>query len=531
MLIPTPEEYAAITRIDFNVFAERAFVELNGAAPYSDNFHLAVIGAELEGVRLGDERRIAFALPPRSLKSILISVAYPAWLLGHDPTTKIICASYGQKLAETFARWTRQVMRSDWYKELYPATRLSPDHQAVGDFNTTAGGYRYASSVGGAITGTGADIIIVDDPTKPEDALSDVKRKEANLWAQHTLFTRLNDKINGKIILVMQRLHEDDMIGHVAELCNMKLIAFPAIAQEDEDYVIKTPFGMRRHSRKEGEALHPTREPLEVLDAIRKAVGPQFFSAQYLQMPAPPGGSIVRREWFSCFDPANPPPFDETLQSWDTASRSDELSDYSVCTSWGRKGRQLYLLSVFRKKLNWPDLKRAIIQQASIFGASKVYIEDASSGIGLIQDLKSDGFYKVEAVKPKGEKPMRLRNVSAIVEAGQIFLPLQAPWLEDFLHELTMFPAGRYDDQVDSFSQALSKAFLDVSPSKGFHDMVREDNALGPRRKRLLIRVNCDDKAMQFQLHGGRCPKREEDGSFLISEEEAEYMAAILYRV
>ena len=248
-------------------------------------------------------------------------------------------------------------------------------------------------------------------------------------------------------------------------------------------------------------------------------------------MPAPPGGSIIRSEWFGRYDPANLPAFDHTFQSWDTASSGKELSDYSVGTTWGRKGRQLYLLNVFRKKLDWPDLKRAIIQQAAIFGASKVYIEDASSGIGLIQDLKNDGFYKIEAVKPKGDKPTRLRNVSAIVEAGQIFVPQHAPWLEDFLHELRMFPNCRYKDQVDSFSQALSKAFLDLSPSQGFHDMVREELALGPPEKRLTIRVNCDDKGTQFQLFGGRCPKREEDGSFLISEEEAVYMPVILYRV
>ena len=531
MLMPTREEFDAITRLDLNVFAERGFVELNGGAPYLDNYHVAVICAELEAVRIGKERRIAFSLPPRSLKSLLISVVYTAWLLGHDPTTKIICASYGQKLSENFARLTRQIMRSDWYKQLFPHTKLSPDKQSVADFETTAGGYRYASSVGGAITGTGADIIIVDDPTKPEEALSDVERAKSNLWARHTLFTRLNDKVNGKIILVMQRLHEDDMIGHVAELCNMKPIAFAAIAQEDEHYVIKTPFGVRRHSRLEGEALHPAREPLEVLEEIKKAVGAQFFSSQYNQMPAPPGGSIIRSEWFGRYDPANLPTFDIIFQSWDTASRDKELADYSVGTTWGRKGTQLYLLSVFRKKLDWPDLKRAIIQQASIFGASKVYIEDASSGIGLIQDLKNDRFYKVEAVKPKGDKPMRLRNVSAIVEAGQIFVPHQAPWLEDFLHELMMFPNCRYKDQVDSFTQALSKTFLDVSPNQGFHDWVREDLALGPREKRLTIRVNCDDKGKQFQLFGGRNPKREEDGSFLISEEEAVYMAACLYRV
>jgi len=158
MLMPSPDEFDAITRVDFNTFVERVFVELNGSEPYLDNFHIAVMCAELEAVRRGETRRLAIALPPRSLKSIVVSVAYPAWLLGHAPETKIICASYGQQLSDGLARDCRQVMLSDWYCRLFPAARLDPEHQAIASFETCAGGQRLATSVGGALTGFGAHV-------------------------------------------------------------------------------------------------------------------------------------------------------------------------------------------------------------------------------------------------------------------------------------------------------------------------------------------------------------------------------------
>ena len=524
-------EFDAITRLDFNTFVERVFVELNGSEPYLDNFHISLICAELEAVRRGEARRLAIALPPRSLKSIIVSVAYPAWRLGHNPAAKIICASYGQQLADNLARDCRQVMRSDWYRALFPGTRLKSDRQSVGFFETTAGGSRQSTSVGGVLTGFGADIIIVDDPTKPEEAISDLERAKANAWANHSLFTRLNDKVNGAIIVVMQRLHEADMIGHLQGLAELRLVSFPAIAEGDDHLEWPTPFGTRRHLRAEGEALHPEREPLAVLEELRVAMGARMFAAQYLQMPSPPGGSIVKPEWFQRYDPANPPQFDSIIQSWDTASRGSQLSDYSVCTTWGKKGRRLYLMHVLRKRLEYPDLKRAVIDQARLFGATKVLVEDASSGLALLQDLKNDGFYLAQAIKPKGDKVMRLNGVTASIEAGQVFVPEQAAWLEDYLHELMMFPAGRYDDQVDSTSQALANAFIFRSPHDGFLEYMREDMREKLEGPTPCIRVNCDDKGMRFQLYGGRTPLREEDGSFLITKEEAVYMPACLYRV
>jgi predicted phage terminase large subunit-like protein len=530
-MMPNREEFDAITRLDFNVFVERVFAELNGAEPYLDNWHISFECSQLEAVTRGEINRLAIALPPRNLKSIVTSIAYPAWLLGHDPTTKIICASYGQQLADDLARDRRQVMRSDWYRALFPGTRLKSDRQSVSFFETIAGGSCQSTSVGGVLTGFGADVIIVDDPTKPEEALSEVERAKANHWLSHTLVTRLNNKVTGKIILVMQRLHEDDMIGFFLSLGGAKLVSFPAIAQEDEDLEWETPFGIRRHHRAEGEALHPDREPIVALELLRTAMGSRMFSAQYLQMPAPPGGSIVKPEWFQRFDLANAPEFDSIFQSWDTASKGSQLSDYSVCTTWAKKGRQFFLLHVLRKRLEYPDLKRAVVEQARMWDAKKVLVEDASSGQALIQDLKNDGFYLVEAAKPKGDKIMRLNSVTAAIEAGQVFVPTQAPWLDEYLYELMMFPAGRYDDQVDSTSQALSNALIFRSPGSGFLEMIDEYLRRKDMEDIPHIRYNCDDKSMTFILFGGRKAEREADGSFLATPEEAQYMAANCYRV
>lgn len=213
--MPDMRQYDAMTRFHLWLFLRRVFAELNPGVPYHDNFHVHVIVEALESMRLGDDRRLAVAMPPRSLKSILISVAWVAWLLGHNPGCRIICVSYGQELADKMAHDCRQVMQSDWYRRVFPGTVLAPRRQALGNFETTAGGGRLSTSVGGVITGFGADWIIVDDPMKPAEALSETERRTANDWIQHTLFTRLNEKREGRILIVMQRLHEDDVIGHL----------------------------------------------------------------------------------------------------------------------------------------------------------------------------------------------------------------------------------------------------------------------------------------------------------------------------
>lgn len=298
----TPEEYDAFTRLDFWVFVQRVFAELTGET-FSDNFHIQVLCAQVERIRTELNTRLAIALPPRSLKSIVVSVALLAWLLGHNPELEVVCVSYGKELADKLSTDCRRVMLSPWYRRLFPGTRL--DRQAMDHLTTTKGGKRYATSVGGTLTGMGADVIIVDDPIKPDEAMSDIERTKVNDWARHTLFTRINNKRDDRILVVMQRLHEDDMIGHVVDNAGFELLAFSAIAQDDEDHVIPTPFGELHFHRQAGEALHPEREPLEVLAKQRRLLGTAFFAAQYLQVPTPPGGGVVKLEWLGRYEPGH----------------------------------------------------------------------------------------------------------------------------------------------------------------------------------------------------------------------------------
>ena len=288
----TPNEYRALLRSDFTAFIERSFHELNPTTPFLPNWHIEVIAAELEACRRGETKRLIINVPPRSLKSHCASVAFPAWLLGHDPSAQIIAASYAQELANKLSSDCRALFASPFYRDLF-STRLSPQRQAVQEFMTTRQGFRLSTSVGGVLTGRGADFIIIDDPLKPEEALSDTQRKAVNDWFDHTLYSRLNNKRDGCIILIMQRLHEDDLVGHVLGMEPWKVIRFPAIAEEDETHVIQTPYGTRRFQRRAGEALHPEREPLEVLNHLREAHG-----RVQLCRPIPAGsGSSWAADW------------------------------------------------------------------------------------------------------------------------------------------------------------------------------------------------------------------------------------------
>src|SRR5208282_3816273 len=285
----------------------------------------------------------------------------------------------GQELADKLARDCRLVMLSPWYQQLFP-TRLA-NRQAVHDFTTTEQGTRLATSVGGVLTGRGADLILLDDPLKPDEALSEPRRKAVNDWYDNTLVSRLNEKTTGCIIIIMQRLHQNDLVGHVLEQEPWEVLSFPAIAEEDETHTIENIFGLRRHERKKGEALHPEREPLAVYQAIRNTIGEYNFASQYQQNPSPPGGAMVKTAWLKFYEPDElPVKFSQIVQSWDTANKSTELSDYSVGTTWGVLYKKYYLLDVFRQKLNYPDLRRAILEQAKRHGAKNIVIEDKASG-------------------------------------------------------------------------------------------------------------------------------------------------------
>ena len=470
---PTRAEYETMLRRDLSTFVARCFYDLNPQTALAMNWHLEVIAAKLAAVWNGEIRRLIINLPPRSLKSLMSSIAFPAWCLGHDPSAQILCVSYAQDLADKLARDCRSIMMSPWYQRIFP-TRLAPHRQAVQEFLTTRQGYRLATSNGGVLTGRGADIILIDDPLKPEEALSDAQRQAANDWFSHTLYSRLNDKREGAIVIIMQRLHEDDLVGHVLEQEPWEVVRFPAIAEADEVHEIETIWGPRRFTRRCGEALHPEREPLDTLDCIRCTIGEYNFAGQYQQSPAPLGGGLVKREWFTCYDEKDlPERFDRIVQSWDTANKVTELSDFSVCTTWGIKGKNVYLLYVLRERLKYPDLKRAVREQQSLFNATVVLIEDKASGTQLIQELNVDGCRSVTSYKPECDKIMRLHAQTAMIENGFVYVPEGASWLAGYLHEMSVFPNGKHDDQVDSTAQFLDW-FQKPMKSWGLFELYRQ---------------------------------------------------------
>jgi len=447
------EQYYEILRGDLYAFGHRGFLILNPHTKFLPHDFLEVLVEYLERVRRGEIKRLIVNMPPRSLKSHFASIVFPAWLLGHNPSAQLICVSYAQDLADRLARECRALMSTRLYRALFP-TRLSAQKQATAEFETTEKGYRLSTSVGGVLTGRGADILIIDDPLKPEEALSDACRRTVIEWYINSLYSRLNNKATGAIIIIMQRLHEDDLVGHVLRQGGWELLSFPAIAERDEEIPIETPYGHFLYSRRVGDALHPEHESLESLALTHKTIGPYAFAGQYQQAPAPLGGGMIRREWFQTYEQL-PEKFDSIVQSWDTANVAGQLNSFSVCTTWGVKGKQLFLLHVRRERLDYPNLKRAVRQQGQEYGANVILIEDKASGIQLIQELVAEGVPGITKYTPEYDKIMRMNAQTAAIESGLVHLPRQAPWLAEYLHELVTFPKGAHDDQVDSTSQAL----------------------------------------------------------------------------
>jgi predicted phage terminase large subunit-like protein len=443
----------ALLRHDLRAFVHKVFVALTLGQTYVRSWHIDAIIYQLERIRRGEIRRLIINMPPRSLKSITASVAFPAFLLGHDPTKRIICVSYSGDLAKKHSNDFRAVLESAWYREIFPDTRIGLYKNTETEIELTARGFRLATSVGGTLTGRGGDTIIIDDPLKPDDAYSESRRTAANQWFANTLLSRLDDKRTGAIVVVMQRVHLDDLTGYLlGQSDEWKLLSLPAIAYADETI----PIGLHRsYSRKAGEALS-VREPLATLEAMKLEIGGDAFSAQYQQTPVPPGGMMIKREWIKRYTEL--PPRSEqlyTLQSWDTASKGGPDNDWSVGTTWiVAKGRRWYLVDVARFRADYPTLKAEVIRTAKRWKPRKVLVEDKGTGTSLVQELKRH-VAGIIPVEPEGDKVKRMAVASAKIEAGQVFLPERARWLSDLEAELFAFPGSRHDDQCDSISQAL----------------------------------------------------------------------------
>ena len=465
-------ELDAFLRQDFCCFLEKVFYTVTPGTKFNYNWHLQAISEYLMACKRREIKRLIINIPPRSLKSTIGTVAFPAFLLGHDPSTKIMAASYSKQLSIMHSVQCRLVMESDWYKRIFPKTIISPDDNQKSSYTTTMRGHRVATSTGGSTTGLGASILIADDPHNAMEAQSDVIRQSQIDWFDQSFSTRLNDKENDVIIVIMQRLHEKDVSGHLlVKGGQWEHLCLPAIFEEPKTISI----GSFNKNIKAGELLHQDRDNKKILEDTKLALGSYAFSAQYLMSPAPPGGGLIKREWIKMYPTNEPlPKFEAVIQSLDTALTDSTFSDPTAFLALGifttKEGKKAaLLLDAWDEKLEYPELKKKVrMEWSTRYGegegqrADLILIENKGSGISLIQDLQRAQIPVHKYNPGNADKVQRVSLISYLLEAGLLYMPESdrfkgkfLGWAEKVIDQLIQFPMAQHDDYVDALTQAV----------------------------------------------------------------------------
>jgi hypothetical protein len=368
---------------DLVAFLERAFRDIEQGKTLLLHPYVEFLCAELMRVEAGDERRLILNLPPRHLKSDLVSVVFPAFLLGRDPRLRIAVVSHSQALAGLFALRCRRTVSSNWYRKVFPLTRLQADRNSAIDFETTAGGGRYAASFKTGITGRGFNLIVIDAPLSAQDARSDAERERVNETYHEMIASRLNDQARGTIIVVHQRLHEDDLSGHLLAKDGWRHHKLPLVAEEETTYQI----GARPWVRSPGDVLLPELFTEEAIRRLRAEPGEAIYSTQYQQTPSATEGDLIKRDHIGMFQEL-PPGARQITLSLDTATKTSETSSYSVCLVIASDGNRHYVVDVVRARLGPVQLCDAVLSLIKQHKPHKILIEDASSGVSLQAMLK-----------------------------------------------------------------------------------------------------------------------------------------------
>jgi len=424
---------------------------------YLHNWHIDCICEHLQAVDSGEITRLLVNIPPRYMKSTLISVDWPVWSWINDPGSRWLFASYSGALSMYHSIQRRTIIQSMWYQDRWASRyQLTTDQNVKTEYQNDRRGHMIASGLGGTVTGKGGNRVVVDDPHNPETAHSDAERVTALRVFDQTISTRLDDKRTGAIVVVMQRLHERDLAGHIlSEIGGYQHVCLPAVA--DARTVVHFPVTGREVVREDGDLLWPGREGPEEIETARRQLGTYGFTGQYQQQPSPPGGGIFKRTWWQYWR-VLPTRFDRWYQSWDCTFKDADDTDYVVGQVWGVLGGDRYLIDQVRARMNFVDTRIAIRAFASKWPLSRGYlIEGKANGPAVIASLRHEIAGLVE-IEPEGGKVARARAIEPQVEAGNVYIPdpSVAPWVSDFLEETASFPMGAHDDQVDAMTQLLN---------------------------------------------------------------------------
>jgi len=441
-------------------FTKAAWPTIEPGVPFKDNWHLQAVSEHLQAVKEGEIKRLIINVPPRHMKSISVAVALPAWTWASQPSKKFLFASYAASLSIRDSVKCRRLIDSPWYKAHFgDKFKLTDDQNQKQRFENDQTGYRIATSVGGALTGDGGDIIAIDDPHNSIEADSSKVREGVLEWWDQAMQTRLNDPKTGAFIIIMQRLHEQDLTGHI--LANQlegewDHLMLPARYEVGAPNPMRSSLGFTDPRTEEGELLWPDRMDEKTLTNLERSLGSYAAAGQLQQRPSPKGGGILKASWWVPWEKEELPEVSYVIQSWDTAFETKESSSYSARTTWGVFKKDGYdcliVLEAWYDKVNYPELRKLAQEAYDDWEPDAVLIEKKASGASLLADLRMAGV-PVLAYSPDRDKVARAHAASALLEDGRIYYP-KRKWAEDLISICAAFPAAKNDDIVDTCTQA-----------------------------------------------------------------------------
>lgn len=453
------EDYLAAARASFLSFFLLTFHVLHPGEKLADARYFDLIDHMLHACEARRHRRVILNMPPGYMKSTLVSVYYTAWLLGRDPTVKIICASYGDDLSHLLSRRVRQLMSSPLYRRIFSGTVLTKKSEDL--LVTSKGGYRYATAVCSDITGFRADFIIVDDPIQPVDASSESAKQKVVDWFDSSVLSRFKNASEGVLILVMHRVALDDLSGVLEARDGWLPIKLPLIAEKDERFTRKED-KLLLFERPVGELLCPARMSLAEYENFKAETAPHVFAAQYQQRPTLGGSGMCSIDRLVRYDQA--PPFELVIHSWDVAATPG--GDHTVCTQWGvakcDSRDALFLTNIIRMRVESPDVRDAIIGQDREHQPDLIVVDGVGVGLSIYQDLNRRGMRHVmratsAATEASAASKLQKLNLAVLeMYDGTVRFPESGQFLDAFFSELAAFPNGKYDDQVDSMTQVVA---------------------------------------------------------------------------
>ena len=402
----------------------------------------------------GRKKRVIINIAPRMGKSEFSSYLFPAYFLGKYPQKKIIMGTHTAGLSEDFGRRIRNLIDSDEYKEVFPATLVADDQKAAGKWSTSAGGQYYAAGVGGALAGRGADLFVIDDPHSEQDVKTNSRLAFDTAWSWFQTGPLQRLMPGGAIIIIMTRWSLLDLTGRLIdyqiknpEAIPSEIVELPAILNEDTE---------------DEKSLWPEQWSLESLKSTKASLDPRYWNAQYMQQPTSESSAIVSRKQWRIWENDDPPPCDFIIQSWDTAFETKNNSDYSACTTWGvfyneEEGNapQVILLDAFKVRMTFPELKEVALKHYREWEPDSFVVEKKAAGAPLIQELRQMGIAVQEFTPSRGnDKMVRLNAVADLFSSGKIWAP-DTRWAREVIEEMAAFPVGEHDDYVDTTTQAL----------------------------------------------------------------------------